>query len=404
MKITFAVPELQKQLGQLSAVVARKSEEALYGNVRLFTDDAGIVTLQGIDIDATITVKIPSAKADGKVNILLVFTVLNEVVQSLITPEVSIVYKNEQESILTSGKLRVRLHGAQPVEKFLDLPVVNGIDEKPSLGGYTFGLPGLKEQIDQVDFSVPAPGGKFVVPSALLVSTSDTLSVVATDGIQLATSSVSSNLGEFAFTLPKPALELIKKLAGGTTVTISDTEGAFYIETELELVTYNKTHSEFPPYTRIIPAIGTLPTCVVITAPFELVSAIRALKSVCGDKEKPGVAFSVKEGGNSIALNAVNSVKVSTGDLFTEMGINREITAAITGPAVTTILDAKRLTGFLERAVFPLTLYIKDGCSILDMHANGGTPEKPTYRFLMMPMRGEGFGVSSEVNTIPAEE
>jgi len=41
----------------------------------------------------------------------------------------------------------------------------------------------------------------------------------------------------------------------------------------------------------------------------------------------------------------------------------------------------------LERATFPITILVKNGSSIVDIHANGGTQAKPTYRFLVMPMR-----------------
>jgi len=79
MKVTFDAQQLKQRLGQLGSVVARKSQEALYRNIRLFTDAEGVVNLQGIDIDTTMTLKVPSAKFDGlALNLLTEFNKLTK--------------------------------------------------------------------------------------------------------------------------------------------------------------------------------------------------------------------------------------------------------------------------------------------------------------------------------------
>ena len=400
MKIKFSVPELQKRLGQLCAVVARKSQEALYGNVRIFTKEDGMVCLQGIDIDTTLTVKLPGAKAEGAVNILLEFAVLNAIVQTLRATEVLISYTTEAEAVISTGKYKGRLK-ASPVEKFVELPLVTGIAEKPELGGYVFGLPGLKEQIEQVDFAVPAPDGKFVVASALLTSTDTTLTVVATDGVFLATSSVPNANGAFKFTVPKPALEVLKKIDGGPSVTISDTDGSFFFETELELLTYNKTHAEFPPYEKILPTPGTYPTQVVINNKEELLNTLQRIRVSCPDKDKPGANFKVDAEG--LLVTAIKEEKQATGDLYYEMG-NDFLSCNLTGQPGQTKVDLKRLLSFVERATFPITMFIKATSSVIDFHSMGSTQEKPGYRFLIMPMRRDDDKVASSVVQIPVTE
>ena len=72
MRINFQTPELQKRLGQLVAVVARKSQENIYTNVRIYSAD-GAIYLQGADSDSTLTVKLSGATvepADSSVNVL----------------------------------------------------------------------------------------------------------------------------------------------------------------------------------------------------------------------------------------------------------------------------------------------------------------------------------------------
>jgi DNA polymerase III subunit beta len=384
-KVTFDVPELQKRLGQLAAIVARKAQEPVYRNVRLFTE-GDFVKLTAIDIDSTLTVKLPGAKADGPINFLLEYERLNSIVQAFKAKEAILTYENEQSAKLSSGRAKLVL-GGTPTAQFIELPVVAAIADRPELGGFVLGLPGMKEQIEQVMFAVPPPDGKFVVPSALLESTADSVRLITTDGVRLVIASVPANLGEFSCTIPKPALELVQKLDGGSSITIVDTEGAFFFSTELELLTYSKTHSEFPPYSRVIPAPGTFPTAITINESEAITAALAVLRPVC-DKEKPGVKFSVDENGKVLSLQAVHAEATANADVFTNMGTD-ELDASVVGTANTMKLDIKLLAPFLERATFPITIFVKSGSSIVDIHANGGTQEKPTYRFLVMPMRAE---------------
>jgi DNA polymerase-3 subunit beta len=383
MKVTFDVPELQKRLSALAAVVGRKAQEPVYRNVRIFTDE-GFVKLTAIDIDNTLTVKLPGAKADGPINFLTEYDKFSKIVQPFTLKEAAISYENEQVATLTSGKKKYTLKG-NPTAQFMELPVVVAIADRPAIGGFTLGLPGLKEQIEQVLFAVPPPDGKFVVPSALLESTADTLRLVTTDGVRLVIASIPANLGEFSFTVPKPALELVQKLDGGSSVTIVETEGVFFFSTELEVLTYSKTHSEFPAYGRVIPAPGSYPTAITLNEKDPIVRALASMNPVCDD-EKPAVRFSVDENGKVLTLQAVHAESTTKEDVFTNTGFD-ELDANTVGAASVMKLDIKMLAPFLERATFPITIMAKSESSIVDIHANGGTQDKPTYRFLIMPMR-----------------
>jgi DNA polymerase III sliding clamp (beta) subunit (PCNA family) len=390
MKFKFDVPELQKRLGQLSAVVARKAQEPLYGNVRLSADAAGIVTLQGIDIDSTLTVKLPAASADGAGTILLEYKKLNTVVQSIKAKEAFISFTDEKSATISHTKFKGTMQGS-PCGLFEQLSVVQAINDKPELGGYTIGLPGLKEQIEQVIFAVPPPDGKFVVPSIMVESTPDTLRLVSANAHSLALTYLPANLGEFAFTMPKPLIEIIQKLDGGPTVTISDTENGFYLQTELELVTYAKTHSEFPPYQKVIPKIGASPSVAVLKDKEALVAALKSIKPFCDGKE-PGVKFQVNFNPNNaqsvIELYAEHVSEQTAGDSFTDTA-NDTLDAEVSGQSNAFKFNIDKLSPFLDRAVFPVTVYSSDERHVIDIHSNGGTPEKPSYRYLLMPMKYE---------------
>ncbi len=385
MKFKFDVPELQKRLGQLSAVAARKAQEPLYGNVRISANALGVVTLQTIDIDSTMTVTLTGASADAPGAILLEYKKLNTVVQSIKAKEAFISFTDEKSASISASKFKGTMQGSN-VSLFDQLAVVQSIAEKPEIGGFVLGLPGLKEQIEQVGFAIPAPDGKFVVPSALLESTSDTLRLVATNGKVIAVSSIAANLGEFSFTLPKPLLEIISKLDGGPTVTISDTENGFYVQTELELVTYAKTHSEFPPYQKVLPALDSKTSTAVLKDKEAFQTALKTVKPFC-DGDEPGVKFSYAAG-TSIALYAQHVSEQTSGDAFTDIAEDN-LEAETTGSEIAFKLNIDRLAPFIDRATFPLTVNAINFRSVVDIHANGGTPEKPTYRFLVMPMKLE---------------
>ena len=391
MKVKFVVAELKQRLAELGAVVGKKSDEALYRSIRFFTDAEGVVNVQGIDIDTTMTLKLPAAKADGALNLLTDYAFLNSIVPTLGAAELVIASKSETEAVISSGNYLGRLK-TSPTAAFTDLPIVAGISEKPELGGYTFGLPGLKAQIESIDFAVPAAEGRHVVASALLAESNNILNIVGTDGYALAINTSSSDIGEFSFTMPKPALEILKKLEGGPKVTISDTEGSFFFETELELVTYNKTHAEFPPYQTIIPKAGSHNTHITFKDKGELVSALERLKPSCAlvgtaEVKERAVNFDY-DGASTVRLAAVKEDKLATGSIFTDLASDK-ITVEGTGEPIKIKLDVLKILPFFARATFPVTVHLRAFNAIADMHAAGGTPEKPTYRFLVMPMRGD---------------
>jgi DNA polymerase III sliding clamp (beta) subunit (PCNA family) len=402
MKVQFNTNEMKQRLAQLAAVIANKSEEPLYKCVRVFQSGSAVV-LQGIDVDTTMTVRLADAKVlnDESVNVLLEFAALNSHVQFFDQATFELATVGENEAVIKSGRYRGRLT-TWPTDAFITNPLVSGLDSKERLNTYEFGLPGLVEQIEQVDFAVPQADGKFVVPSVLFSSSSGELTLVATDGKVMAISSMPNSGPDFTFTLPKPALELIKRLTytkEASTVSISDTEGTFFFETATELVTYNKTHAEFPPYQKIIPASGSHPVVVIIKDRDELVHLLKRIEADCPDKDEHGAIFSFKEN-TVLEVVAVKTEKRATGDVCSDMGFD---SLSVTGQSapMAVKLDIKRILPWFERATFPVAVYLKTANIVVDMHGNGGSPEKPVFRFLIMPMRGVE-GISSI--PLPAEK
>jgi DNA polymerase III sliding clamp (beta) subunit (PCNA family) len=404
MTITFQVPELQKRLGQLVAVIARTSQEALYVSVRIFSNAAGVVFLQGADVDSTLTLKLPTAVADGQANVLLEYSRLNNIVQKMNTPTALLTLTGETEAILTSGRSRARL-ACLPTSPFTNLSVVSSIpsDEELALGGgIKFPLPGLKEQIAQVYFTVPKQHSKYVAAAALLAASDNTLRIAGTDGKMLGLSAVNTEVSFPPMTIPKQALDLLNKLDGGAgnIVTIFDTENLLTFSTDGELLTYGKSHAEFPPYERIIPKTGSHTLAITLKDKTAFIKALEQIRPSCfGDLKS--IVFSVT-GTNELTITAVKIDKQATGDVFTDMA-DEVVDAEIVGTPVKFQLDIDRILPYANAAVFPMSLYVKDSSSPVDVHANSGTPDKQTYRFVLMPMRLEG-GASSVPLPLPASK
>jgi hypothetical protein len=161
--------------------------------------------------------------------------------------------------------------------------------------------------------------------------------------------------------------------------------------TDCELLTYGQTHAEFPPYQRVIPEAGSHVLCITLKNKETFLAALETIRPSCLGLFK-GVAFSVKSA-TELCLTAARVDKQATGVVFTDMA-DESLDADITGTAVKFELDIDRLLPFAKQATFPVTLYVKSSSTPVDIHANGGTPDKPVYRLVVMPMNIES-GVSS---------
>ena len=407
MKVTFAVQELKLALAKLAGVVANKSTEAIYRTVRVFTR-AGVVYIQGIDIDTTMTLALLGAKADAEANVCFEFAFLNAIFLQMPSDEAVIKLTGESEAILSADKGRIRGRmKTYPTAPFTDLPLVQVLTTDKPTNGFSLPLPSLKEQIGLVDFTVPAAEGRHVVASALLEATATDLNLVGTNGLVLSVSTlpVPAGVAAFSFAVPKPALELVNKLEGGLvkTVTISDNEGAFFFDTDIESVSYNKTYGEFPNFRSIVPKSGQYPTALSVGK--EVAAKLETVKAFCvvteAEKERP---VSLRyDGAGTLTLVAVKEDKNSDGDTYTDVGV-AALPVAGTGPACTVKVDLLKIKPWLEHATFPVTIFINNGSSIVDMHSNGSTPKEPKYRFLVMPMRDISAGGSSSVPVPVVEE
>jgi DNA polymerase III sliding clamp (beta) subunit (PCNA family) len=382
--VTFKVEELKQCLAKLSKVAAARSQEPIYANVRFFTAD-NIVNLQAVDSDMSLTLK-TDARADGTLDFLLELSELQKIVSTLMTVETTITLSESEATISAkdfSGKLKLK-----DSTKFIDLPIIQAIPiiEDLALDGIVLPLPGLKKQLEKVMFAIPKFAQKFVSTAALIETGDGRLTVVATDTKMMAVTTVKNDLltSETSMTINISALKQLVKLDGGTTVRIADMDGQFVFATDQELLTHGKTHSEFPPYKKIFTKLGTFKSKITFSDKDKLISVLKRHNSL--STEVPACIEMTADGTTQqLSMAAINTERQATGDVEREVArdvINVEVTDAFT-----LRVDPNRLISFLERAAFPVTMYFYGPRTIVDFHANVGTPDNPTDRFLLLPLR-----------------
>lgn len=384
MKVTLNTAELQRRLGQLGGVVDKKGAMEVFKYVRLYKEN-GLVKVLAMGISSTLTVTLAAATADGDVNVLLPYDKVAAIASAITAKETNIdVADDGVRATIRAGRLKVAELDTFPLS---NLP---SFLEQPTSSLAALGLPGFQAQIASIIYAVPEQSGKFTVSVAKLESTSGTpatettpavpgeLRLIATDGFRLVISKVPQQLGEFALTLPKTALEKIARLEGGPSgnITIAPTDSGFYFYTDTEVLSINSTAGEFPPYSRIIPQ-GDPTTTIVIESTKELLSIINQTKPLA-DAEKPVLTFSASEG--ILAVEAATKKAATTSGEMRFVG-NADMDAKVTGAASDFSLDILLLLPFLEKVQdTPVVINVKSNTTIVDFHGANGQ-----VRFLQMP-------------------
>jgi hypothetical protein len=354
-KIEFDADELNKALRRFKAINPVMDERsAVY-----ITSPA---TVELVGTESGLRIRLPKAQTFGVFTHTVDFENLVAAMKSM-TGAVTLM----DDGTLKAGDFQTKMTWAPdnagycfPDEEPLPDTTVDGVN-----------LARFKEQYKLVNFAIPNPDGKFVVPTALLEATPGNLRMVTTDGVRVVIADQAARvLNAEPQPIEHPALDLVHEM-NGTTLSITGTPNLQMFTTELETLTYGKRHSEFPKYRRVIPANHDGWAHLTCPDSAGLVSALKRLRPHA-DSEKPCVIFEVADDGR-LSLTAIKY-------LDGPPTAHAAVPILKVGPSVCVRLDAKMLLPFLER-VGAFECYIKDAHTIVDFQARDG------YRFLMMPMR-----------------
>lgn len=381
-KIEFEADELNKALRRFKDIVPIMEMRSL---VRISSP----ATVEFIGKAAALRIRLVKASTFGNFEHLVDFETLFAATRRM-TGVVTIM----DDGALMTGDFQTKLAWAPDRDDYVvrhEEPLPDTVDESHLATGVA--LAALKEQYKLVDFVIPSREGKFVNPCALLESGNGcTQRLVTTDGNGLAIAEKPALVsGGLRMNIPHPAWELLYKM-NGEMLSIAETESLFIFTTELETLTYAKSHYEFPTYSRVLPPNHD--GCARLTCPDvgALVSALKRLRPFA-DSQKPFVIFDAGDDGRLLLVpNKVES------DSWAKPTAEATIPILKVGPSIRVRLDADLLLPFLERVKGTLEFYVKDAATIVDFHASDG------YRFLLMPMRESAPPTATPTVAAPVQE
>lgn len=367
-KVEFDAAELNKVVRRLGEVCKNTSDaERLVRITSPAPCGEALVGMVGTDASLSVTV---AARTIGNCNLVIQYDELAPAIKNL-ADRVTLT----DDGTLLSGTLTTKLKCWPAHKELSDFPIEDTVHHIDGIN-----LAGLKEQYKLVDFAIPAFDGKFVVRTAQLASSNGTLRMAATDHISVALSERPGMHGDFNFTIPQPALELLHKM-NGEILDITETEHFWRFSTKRETLVYAKNYAEFPPFERVIPPHHDGWTKITVDAG-AIASALKRLLPHAIDKAKPSAYFVTD--GDQLLIGTERAEKVRDPMGFTYEALRVTASAsvkALSNASVEVTLDMNRVLPFLGRVKGDVELYVKDAGTLVDCLGPDG------FRFLVMPMR-----------------
>lgn len=377
LQVKLETKVLGERLKQLQAVVDNDATISAYTHV-LLTAAGGVATLRAYSP----TIGMFEAKVKAEHNesgaLLLPTKKLVEISGYLLSETVTLTDgKTEDDGssnvIVRCGNYKSDLR-ARPSTEFKDTL------ERPTAPLVTLGLPGLKELLERVKIAVPDSNGKHTSSVGLLDFKEGELAAVGTDGWKLALAILPGTFrtpdGKVppALSVPKAAFNLISQLSGGT-VTISDTETAFFFQTDTEILATLKVQGTFPPYQRVIPTAKPVTVFTVTKDVFEYALG-RALP--VSEEESQNLVFNIPaQAGESRPTPLIIRAKSD------KVGMtNDTVDAEASGAPQEFTLRGDYLKEFVERAGDKVQGEILAPNAIMTFLSG------PNYRFYIMPIVG----------------
>lgn len=258
MEITVGKRELQRELQLFQGIVDRKSTIPILANILVEAEDnAKTVKFTATDLEIGLRSRCPATTAKGG-SLTLPAKKLFEIIRALPDTNVQISESSTGQVHLGADRFNSRIQ-ALSRDDFPALP------EPP--GKKTVTLPGgaFSEMVSKTQFAITGEDTRFFLNGALLILTSDTMDLVATDGHRLALASAprkadddgaeSSKEGDGRVILPRKTLLELARLLGDEPGDIAYEHGENHLFFDVggrQLVS-RMIDAQFPAYERVIP-------------------------------------------------------------------------------------------------------------------------------------------------------
>ena len=350
----------------IAGIVERRHTLPILANV-LIRKSGGTSSLISSDLEIQIMATAALGGDAGNFSATVGARKLIDILRSMPADQVVSIENNQNKLVLIGGKSRFTLQ-TMPTE---DFPLVQ---ESPSYGP-TFSIPQktLRELLDQVAFAMAVHDIRYYLNGILFVAEGRQLSLVATDGHRLAfaQATLDADVPRQEVILPRKTVIELQRL-------LSDAEGAIEMQFasnqakfrfgNMEFVT-KLVEGKFPDYNRVIPQNHKNH---IVLGRAALLASLQRAAILTSDKFK-GVRLNIEPGSLRVASNnaeqeeAVDELDIDYAGDSIEIGFN-----------VTYLIDA---LANIQNDMVKIELTDSNSSALLTV------PEKPGFKYVVMPMR-----------------
>jgi DNA polymerase-3 subunit beta len=249
MELVIRKNDLLRELQLFQGIVERKNTIPILANV-LMEAKADEVRFLATDLEVGLRSRCAASVSKGGA-LTLPAKKFYEIVKAL--PETDVRIEQDERGVkVAADRFDSRIQ-TLPLDEFPTLPDISGS------GGAILPRKAVREMIAKTHFAITGEDTRYFLNGALLVLTSEQMSLVATDGHRLALVSVKRDAapegGDIRVILPKKTLlELGKLLAEGEEdIRYQRGENHLFFEVGHRMLISRMIDGQFPAYERVIP-------------------------------------------------------------------------------------------------------------------------------------------------------
>jgi DNA polymerase-3 subunit beta len=367
MELVVRKSDLLRELQLFQGIVERKNTIPILANVLLEakSDEVGFLAT---DLEVGLRSRCPASVA--KVGALtLPAKKLYEIVKAL--PETDVRIEQDSTTVTVAADRFDSKMQTLPREDFPTVPDVTGAV------GATLPARALRDMVARTQFAITSEDTRYFLNGAQLVLTSDSMTLVATDGHRLALVTVPREApkaeGETKVILPKKTLLELSKLLGDDdgAIEYEHSENHLFFKVGDRLLISRKIDGQFPAYERVIPKGNDK------RVEFERDRITNAIKRVAllSNERSRAVKFQIEKS------------KVDVTSSSPEFGEAHELLMVdYQGPPLQICFNAQYVLDFLNAVeTDSIALELKDEVSQAVMKPIGA--EGYEYTYVIMPMR-----------------
>lgn len=206
-----------------------------------------------------------------------------------------------------------------------------------------------------LQFPIRCTSGKDFDPTPILLeSNGEAVIAAGTNGNRLGVVSSKEKLPAFSLLISSRAAAALDSLSGEKTVPVGENDANYFFGTENFSLVVRKTSAKFPDYEKFIPK--DFPTEAVIEKPDAALAALNRVGGILDEKQTVTVHF------------ADGAARISTSH---DSGAKTEDSFAVQtkGSPITVKLNHGYLTEFLEQAIGPVKIGLRDSRSPVVMES-----------------------------------